>query len=552
MAILEAELNLETKPAIETELSTRKALPDLRDMTLDIGDIASADNNPRDLFDAEKLESLADSIARHGLLQPVVVRRNDPYIPGQPAYTLIAGERRLRACKMAGVLRVRAILRYGIADDEALALTLIENLQREELSPIETAKGYSQLMDMGYSQERIVRECGGSVPDVSNKIGLLKLPPSVQDLISEGKLSFSHGKVLRPFIDRVRLDEGVELAEEAAAEGWSIKRLESVIDLRFPKLAPPQTLLDVPADSLPKRPEEQSRFAPPGPAPAGESLLVGGVLPLTPGGDSAASEPAMTDEEWEASANPPSPKPAADALAELNTERDEMVAGWKTGESTDDNTQTDDAQSAGEPPDISGAAEVQTDLPLPATDGQTETPAALVAAPQPGSTPAADNPAKASPPVAAKPAPTPAAKPTPPAPTTAQAPAAPALPAGFTTAIVKIEDFAKAQEMGLWPLALAIEALTEAQAAASTPPAEITRAEAAPMSAPPSTAMTVAGVAATRLAEINATAGSILYAAETQLLDEMFPERETTGADHIVAVLVTARLREMNVKEATE
>jgi hypothetical protein len=158
----------------------------------------------------------------------------------------------------------------------------------------------------------------------------------------------------------------------------------------------------------------------------------------------------------------------------------------------------------------------------------------------PPSVPAPVNPPAAP---AAKPAPVATAKAAPQSQTAAQQAQAapPTLPEGWTTAMVKTADLAAAQVAGLWPLAQALETLAEARA--QSPPQEV------PLAAPPSIAMALAGSAATRLAEINATSGTILYTSETQVLDELFPQRETTGPDHIVAVLLTARLREMTAKD---
>ena len=263
----------------------------------------------------------------------------------------------------------------------------------------------------------------------------------------------------------------------------------------------------------------QSGFVPPAPAPLN-----------TQGGNPKPGN--MTDEEWEASAKPFSaaePLSAADTLTALNQERDETVAGWTESKPP--------AQEQAEL--VTSTLDTKALVDTEALRKVAETIDAVEVAPV-HSAPAAKPSAPAQPETNSKPGP---------------APAVPALPAGMISTIVKEADFKQAQEMGLWPPAFAIrtvhdlEAHIKAMDARETPDAPASNE--AP--APPSQAMIVAGVSATRLAEINATGGgSILYYAETQLLNELFPKRETTGPDHIVAVLVTARLREMTAKASEE
>ncbi len=322
-------------------------------------------------------------------------------------------------------------------------------------------------------------------------------------------------------------------------------------------------------------PETQSGFASPGPA----------VLETN-----AVRDADMTDEEWESSVSRPAS--AADALANLNAQRDDAVKGWSQDEDNqnqDNSAQngSDAAHAAGRALDAAasteatGETEAIDDADDPAED-DSDAPGPAAGVPTPDAVPGAlHGQAHPAPPVSPndaaaanqKPAdadkadvavaPKPAASAKSEAPAKlapAPGPAAPTLPAGFTTAIVKEADFKKAQELGLWPLANAIDVYAEMQAQIDTQ-AEVKAqieelgdklGEELGAAAPPSPAMVVAGVSATRLAEINETAGTVLYHAETQLLNEMFPERETTGPDHIVAVLVTIRLREMTAKATEE
>jgi len=285
--------------------------------------------------------------------------------------------------------------------------------------------------------------------------------------------------------------------------------------------------------------EAQTGLAPPGPVPALNNL-----------GDNAPVRDAdMTDEECEESASRPAS--AAGALANLNDERDATVKEWSEDESSEANSDAgaeagaaaEDGASAAAPepvhaPDMAGVPETD---PAGTGDAVSDDGAPDVAAP------VAQKPAVGAPvakPLAVAPKPE-AAKATAPA-------APPAPPAGMIATLVKEADFHKAMEMGLWPPAFAIQTVNDLEAHIKALDArEINLAETqlvpAETPVPPSMAMTIAGAAASRLAEINATAGTILQYSEIQLLDELFPDRETTAPDHIVAVLLTARLRDMTI-----
>ncbi len=155
-----------------------------------VGDIVANPDQPRRRFDAETLDALAESIRRHGLLQPLVVRRTER------GYELIAGERRLRAARQAGLDEVPVVLRE--ADPPArLELALIENLQREELTPLEEAEAYRQLIEVyGLTQEEIAHKVGKSRPAVANALRLLALPDSVKAQLDGGELSAGHARAV--------------------------------------------------------------------------------------------------------------------------------------------------------------------------------------------------------------------------------------------------------------------------------------------------------------------------------------------------------------------
>jgi ParB family chromosome partitioning protein len=162
---------------------------------------------------------LADSLRQHGVLQPVVVSR-------APAggYELIAGERRWRAARLAGLERIPAVLRETSGDADQLALALIENLQREDLTPIEEARAYHHLrVELGLSQEEIARRVGKERSTVANALRLLQLPLEVQELVDGGELSAGHARAL------VAVGEGerqTALARRCVRDGWSVRDLE--------------------------------------------------------------------------------------------------------------------------------------------------------------------------------------------------------------------------------------------------------------------------------------------------------------------------------------
>jgi ParB family chromosome partitioning protein len=146
---------------------------------------------PRSHFDEQALEDLAASLKVHGVLQPIMVRPR-----GGNRFELVAGERRYRAAQIAGLSQIPAVVR-SFTDEESLTVALIENIQREDLNPIEAARGYKQLMeDYGLTQAQLGQQIGKKQSTLSNVIGLLKLPAEIQASIAEGRLSIEHGKIL--------------------------------------------------------------------------------------------------------------------------------------------------------------------------------------------------------------------------------------------------------------------------------------------------------------------------------------------------------------------
>jgi len=186
---------------------------------LPVTEIEANPLQPRRQFGAAGLEEMAASIRRHGLLQPVVVSR-----AGGGGYHLIAGERRWRAAKLAGLERIPALVREVVPDVDQLALALIENLQREDLTPIEEARAYHHLRsELGLSQEEIAKRVGKERPTVANALRLLQLPLEVQALVDNGELSAGHGRALVGLADA---DRQRELAERCRHDGWSVRDLE--------------------------------------------------------------------------------------------------------------------------------------------------------------------------------------------------------------------------------------------------------------------------------------------------------------------------------------
>lgn len=191
---------------------------------LKIMDIEPNRDQPRKIFDEDALAELADSIAKHGVIQPLLVR---PMPDG--SYQLVAGERRWRASRMAGLTEVPVVIKE-LSDDEAMALALIENLQREDLNAIEEAQGIKALMDtLSLTQDEAAERVGKSRPAVANTLRLLKLPDSVIALVSDGKLSPGHARALLGFKDEQDIIETADLIIE---KGLTVRDVEKLVKKR--------------------------------------------------------------------------------------------------------------------------------------------------------------------------------------------------------------------------------------------------------------------------------------------------------------------------------
>ena len=191
---------------------------------LKIMDIETNRDQPRKIFDEDALAELADSIAKHGVIQPLLVR---PMPDG--SYQLVAGERRWRASRMAGLTEVPVVIKE-LSDDEAMALALIENLQREDLNAIEEAQGIKALMDtLSLTQDEAAERVGKSRPAVANALRLLKLPDSVIALVADGKLSPGHARALLGFKDEQDIIETADLIIE---KGLTVRDVEKLVKKR--------------------------------------------------------------------------------------------------------------------------------------------------------------------------------------------------------------------------------------------------------------------------------------------------------------------------------
>ena len=175
---------------------------------------------PRQSFDDGAMTELADSIAQHGVLQPILVR---PLLSG--GYQIVAGERRWRASRMAGLTTVPAVIR-DLTDSEVMQLALIENLQRENLKPLEEANGYKMLMDnFEFTQEEIAKTVGKSRPAITNALRLLNLPEDMQNMLERGEMTAGHARTLLSFKNE---DQMKAAARRVTMEGISVRELEKM------------------------------------------------------------------------------------------------------------------------------------------------------------------------------------------------------------------------------------------------------------------------------------------------------------------------------------
>ncbi|CDQ18411.1 chromosome segregation DNA-binding protein [Halobacillus karajensis] len=175
---------------------------------------------PRKQFEVEALEELEQSIKEHGILQPLIVRQS---IKG---YQIVVGERRFRAAQKAGFSHIPALVKE-LTDEQMMEIALLENLQREDLSPIEEAQSYEQLIkELGVTQDELAKRLGKSRSHIANMIRLLALPHEITHKISEGKLSMGHGRALLSLKKR---DQQIQLSQRIEAESLNVRQVERII-----------------------------------------------------------------------------------------------------------------------------------------------------------------------------------------------------------------------------------------------------------------------------------------------------------------------------------
>ncbi len=207
---------LDTTAVVETTTEAERDVKKIK-----ITQIEPNKTQPRTEFDEEKIEELADSIREYGLIQPIVVKLNK-----NGFYTIIAGERRWRAARRAGLKEIPAVIK-DVSEQTEKEITLIENIQRENLNPLEEAAGIKELMqDYDLTQEDVAKKIGRSRSAVANILRLLNLPEEIQKMIKDGKISLGHAKALMG-VENKELAQ--EIAKQIIAQDMSVRQTESYI-----------------------------------------------------------------------------------------------------------------------------------------------------------------------------------------------------------------------------------------------------------------------------------------------------------------------------------
>ena len=187
-------------------------------LNLKIDKIVTNSNQPRKHFDNGKMSELKDSIKNSGLLQPITVRKIS-----NGKYEIVAGERRYRACRELGMESI-PVIEMNVGDARGYELSVLENIQRENLNPIEEAESYLMLMEVyGYTQEKLSEKLGKTRSSVSNKMRILKLPASVKEMVEKGEISYGHARTLLSLSDEKKIEEA---AKEIINKGYSVRETE--------------------------------------------------------------------------------------------------------------------------------------------------------------------------------------------------------------------------------------------------------------------------------------------------------------------------------------
>lgn len=197
---------------------------------ININDIKPNENQPRKTFNEEKIDELSASITEHGIIQPLVVRKS------KTGYEIVAGERRWRAARKAQLKEVPCLIR-SFTDEENMLIAIIENMQREDLNPIEEAEGLNQMIkSYGLTQEEVSKSVSKSRPYITNALRLLKLPEEIQTLVIQGQMSTGHARALIPVEDK---KFQAELCRRIVEEGLSVRKVEELVQgQRKPKKKP--------------------------------------------------------------------------------------------------------------------------------------------------------------------------------------------------------------------------------------------------------------------------------------------------------------------------
>lgn len=227
---LEQLFNSEMLDFDQVEKEIVKETPKDEIVEIDLNELMSNPYQPRKIFDDDALRELSLSIKEHGVFQPIIVKKS---VRG---YNIIAGERRVKASKLAGLTKIPAIIR-DFTDDEMMQVALLENLQREDLTAIEEAKAYKSIIEsLRLTQDELAKRLGKSRSHITNMLGLLRLPLSVQDMVLYNKISMGHARVLSKLESHDQIEE---LANRVVNENLSVRELENITEASsFTRMAP--------------------------------------------------------------------------------------------------------------------------------------------------------------------------------------------------------------------------------------------------------------------------------------------------------------------------
>ncbi len=225
----------ETGAKVGTAIRPEKVLQAGETVLVDIHLVTPDKSQPRETIDEDSLNELAASVKEFGILQPLIVAKKEDY------YQIIAGERRFRAAMKAGLTKIPVIIK-DLAPAETLAVSLIENIQRADLNPMEEAKAYQRLIkEFSLTQDAIAKKVGKSRPAIANSLRLLSLDPEVQAMTASQELSTGHAKVLLGVKD---LQKQAALARAAVEKGWSVRQLEKAVQLLDKEKASTEAAVD--------------------------------------------------------------------------------------------------------------------------------------------------------------------------------------------------------------------------------------------------------------------------------------------------------------------